>query len=87
MDNDPRSIEYARQLVTAGVLVASELNEQIFKLPRMRAWPNGTFLVGLVCASAGFARAEDLSKDDFLLLCGIAHDLIRGEQVTKEGKA
>lgn len=81
---DPRSLEYARQLVTSGVRVAEALNEQIFRLPSMRRWPNTTFLVGLVCAAAGFAHAEKLPRDEFLLLCGVAHDLIRGEIRAKE---
>lgn len=80
MSEDPRQkLDHVRQLVVGGVHAAQVMNDQIFNLPEFRKWPPEIMAVASVCLASGFCRGIDLPKDDFMILCSTAFDMVRAE--------
>lgn len=81
-DDDP-TVEHARILVASGLHSAQVLNDRVFNVPEFRGWTNETLAVAAACLAAGFAHAIEIPEDDFVILCRVAHQMVRAEPKTK----
>lgn len=79
------SEELAKDLVTSGVLLAQKIQDALLREhSQFRRWSDKSMTLGGLCMAAGFARPADLTREEFLTLCGAAYDMIRTEPKTHD---
>jgi hypothetical protein len=76
--------EAAAQLVVSGMHLAQAFQDALLREhSQFRKLSDKSMVLGGICMGAGFARLADLTKDEFLLLCSTAYDMLRGERKSK----
>ena len=74
----------AKGLIESGRHLAQKLNDALLREhSQFRKLSDKSMTLGAICLGAAFARPADLTKDEFLLLCATAYDMIRVEPKPK----